>query len=82
MLHHCTHIILAESNRYLQSKAALQEPPIAIAVLGDPSEGKHSKGIIMRLVDIVSIELGSSPNEYVPQGDGFVVRKAPGAFNL
>ncbi|MBX9890110.1 MAG: DUF4255 domain-containing protein [Amoebophilaceae bacterium] len=83
MLHHCTDIILSEANYYLQSKTAMKEAPVTMAILGDPGlESKQTRGIIMRLVDIAAVDLNSSPNEYVPQGSGFVVRKAPGAFSL
>jgi len=81
MLHHSTSIILAELNRYLQARLKLKEPPVALVVLNS-AEAKDSKHITMRLVDISCVELRSSPNEYIPQGDGFVMRKAPEAFSL
>ena len=83
MLHHCTNIILSEANRYVKSKVNTQQSPISIAILEKSKiESNYTNGIIMRLVDIASVELRSNPNEYVPQGDGFVMRKAPEAFNL
>lgn len=83
MLHHCTSTILSEANQYVQSKTNVKGPVISLAVLGNSQvEGKSSKGIMMRLVDITLVELCSNPTQYVPQGDGFIVRKAPEAFNL
>lgn len=83
MLHHCSSIILSETNRYIQSKIDAEESPVSLAILGNSEiESKFSGGITMRLVDIASVDLRSNPNEYVPQGDGFVVRKMPEAFSL
>ena len=83
MLHHCTSTILSEANQYIQSKTNIKGPAISLSILGNSQvESKSSKGIIMRLVDITSVELCSNPTQYVPQGDGFVLRKAPEAFNL
>ncbi len=83
MLHHCTSIILSEANRYIQSKTNVKGPAICLSILGNSQvESKSLKGIIMRLVDITSVELCSNPNQYVPQGDGFILRKAPEAFSL
>ncbi|WP_342265093.1 DUF4255 domain-containing protein [Cardinium endosymbiont of Philonthus spinipes] len=83
MLHHCTSTILSEANQYIQSKANVKGPAISLAILGNSqAESKSSKGIMMRLVDITSVELCSNPTQYVPQGDGFIVRKVPEAFNL
>ena len=83
MLHHCTSIILSEANQYIQSKMNVKGPAISLSILGNsPIESKSSKGIIMRLVDITSVELRSNPTQYVPQGDGFVLRKVPEAFSL
>jgi hypothetical protein len=84
MLHHCANIILSEANRYVQSKVNnTKDLPISLAILGNSQiESKYQKGIMMRLVDITSVELRSNPNEYVPQGDGFVMRKMPEAFSL
>lgn len=83
MLHHCTSIILTEANQYIQSKTNVKGPAISLAILGNSQiESKSLKGIILRLVDITSVELCSNPTQYVPQGDGFILRKAPEAFNL
>lgn len=83
MLHHCTSIILSEVNQYIQFKTNVKESAISLAILGNSAEGgKASSGVIMRLVDIASVGLCSDPTRYVPQGHGFVLRKAPEAFNL
>lgn len=83
MFHHCTNILSAELNHYIQGKMALQGPFVSIAMISNSRiESKYPNGITMYLVDIVSIALRSSPNEYVPQGGGFVVRKLPEAFSL
>ncbi|TDG95290.1 DUF4255 domain-containing protein [Cardinium endosymbiont of Culicoides punctatus] len=83
MFHHCASIVLSEANRYVQSKADIKETPISFAILGNSEvKNKSSEGIIMRLIDISALELRNNPNEYVPQGDGFVVRKMPEAFSL
>lgn len=83
MFHHYTSILLSEANRYLQSKVSASESPISFSILGNSSiESKFQRPIIMRLVDITSIELCSNRNEYVPQGDGFIVRKKPESFSL
>ena len=83
MLHHCTNTILSEVNRYIQSKTNTKENHVTFAILGNSQiESKNPKGIVMRLVDITSVELCSNPNQYVPKGDGFVVRKMPEAFSL
>ncbi|MGI2298680.1 Pvc16 family protein [Candidatus Cardinium hertigii] len=81
MLHHCTRIILSEANQYIQSKMNVKGPAISLAILAN-SQVESKSGIMMRLVDITSVELCSNPTQYVPQGDGFIVRKAPEAFNL
>lgn len=83
MLHHCTSIILSEANQYIQSKTNVKGPAISLAILANSQvESKSLKGIMMRLVDITSVELCSNPTQYVPQGDSFILRKAPEAFNL
>lgn len=83
MLHHCTSIILSEANYYVQSKTNVKGPAISLSILGNSQiESKSLKGIIMRLVDMTAVELCSNPSQYIPQGDGFILRKAPEAFSL
>ncbi|ROT46933.1 Pvc16 family protein [Candidatus Cardinium hertigii] len=84
MLHNCASAILSEVNGYIQSKVNLAKPPVSFVILGNtPLDSKSPKGgVMMRLVDITSMELCSNRSEYVPQGDGFIVRKIPEAFSL
>ncbi|AWN82113.1 DUF4255 domain-containing protein [Candidatus Cardinium hertigii] len=83
MLHHCTAVLLAELNRYIQAKLSIKEAAVVGAIVSNAAgEHKEAKPIRMRLVDIVPVELRSSPHEYVPQGDSFIVRKQPSAFSL
>lgn len=82
MFHYCAKILLTELNNYVQAKTNIGYPPITMAISGNYSlESNAYRHIIMRLVDI-SVALSANANEYIPQGEGFILRKAPETFSL
>lgn len=85
MLHHFTNAVLNEANSFIKSKLRSddKEQAVVLSMLNNTHEkSKSHPKIIMRLVDIASVELHSNPNEYVFQDTYFAIKKQPETFYM
>lgn len=84
----CIKIILNDLNRYIKTKAGLNEDQVVYATHTDlateqeTTPNQYTNKVIMSLVDIVHQETAQNPNKYVRQGDQYIIKSLPINFYL